>query len=71
MPDAANDGTRVTRRVFGPGTGGAEVVLFVVEGGGHTWPGQPAPLALMGQSTLDVSANDLMWEFFKRFAIGK
>lgn len=71
LPDAANDGTRVTRRVFGPGTGGAEVVLFVVEGGGHTWPGQPAPLALMGQSTLDVSANDLMWEFFKRFAIGK
>jgi polyhydroxybutyrate depolymerase len=69
MADVEDDGTRVTRRVYGPGAEGAEVVLFVIEGGGHTWPGQESPLALMGKSTLDVSANDLIWEFFKKHAL--
>jgi polyhydroxybutyrate depolymerase len=69
MPDAENDGTRVKRRVYGPGADGAEVVLFVIEGGGHTWPGQKSPLALMGISTLDISANDLIWEFFKKHSL--
>jgi polyhydroxybutyrate depolymerase len=69
MPDVEDDGTRVKRCVYGPGTNGAEVVLFVIEGGGHTWPGQKSPLALMGASTLDISANDLIWEFFKRHAL--
>jgi polyhydroxybutyrate depolymerase len=71
LPDAADDGTRVTRKVFGPGTGGAEVVLFVVEGGGHTWPGEKSPLALVGRSTADISANDLIWEFFQKHALNK
>jgi polyhydroxybutyrate depolymerase len=66
LPDVEDDGTRVKRKVYGPGTDGAEVVLFVIEGGGHTWPGQKSPLALIGRSTLDISANDLMWEFFKK-----
>jgi polyhydroxybutyrate depolymerase len=69
MPDVEDDGTRVKRRVYGPGANGAEVVLFVIEGGGHTWPGQKSPLALMGASTLDISANDLIWEFFKRHSL--
>ena len=62
----AGDPMPVTRKVYGGGKGGAEVVLVVVEGGGHTWPGQPSPTALVGRSTLAVSANDLMWEFFQR-----
>jgi polyhydroxybutyrate depolymerase len=71
LPDAADDGTRVTRKVFGPGTNGAEVVLYLIEGGGHTWPGQKSPLALVGKSTADISANDLIWEFFQKHALQK
>ena len=36
-------------------------------GGGHTWPGRdPVVQSLLGKSTKSISANDLMWEFFKR-----
>jgi polyhydroxybutyrate depolymerase len=60
------DGLRVTRRAYGPGRDGSEVVLVVIECGGHTWPGKKPTAAVLGRSTLSISANDLMWEFFRR-----
>lgn len=69
LPDRHDDQTRVRRKVYGPGIDGAEVVLYIVEGGGHTWPGKKSPLALIGRSTLDISANEVIWEFFKKHAI--
>ena len=65
-PDTVGDGTRVTRRTYGPGRDGAEVILFVIEGGGHTWPGRDATRRFLGTATKDISANDLIWEFFER-----
>ena len=64
-PDKAADGTTVTRTTYGQGKDGAEVVLIVIDGGGHTWPGREPRLAALGISTRDISANDLMWEFFE------
>lgn len=61
-----HEDTSVTRKSYGSGTAGAEVILFEIAGGGHTWPGQPSPLKLLGHSTQDISANDLIWEFFER-----
>jgi polyhydroxybutyrate depolymerase len=66
LPDTANDGTTVTRQTYGGGRGGAEVVLVVIEGGGHTWPGRQPPLPVLGKSTRNVSANDLLWAFFEK-----
>ncbi len=66
LPDVAEDGTTVERRTWGPGTDGAEVILYVVSGGGHTWPGRERPIKFLGKSTRDISANDLIWEFFER-----
>ena len=66
LENLVDDGTTVRRKVFGPGKEGSEVILYVVEGGGHTWPGQDPRLRLLGKSTRDVSANDLMWEFFQK-----
>jgi polyhydroxybutyrate depolymerase len=66
LPDRAADGTTVLRTTYGAGRDGAEVVLIVIEGGGHTWPGREPRLASLGKSTRDISANDLMWEFFQR-----
>ncbi|CAE8591556.1 unnamed protein product, partial [Polarella glacialis] len=46
---------------------GAEVQLVKLEGNGHTWPGEkrpPASEAQVGPSTDDVSANEMMWDFF-------
>ncbi len=65
LPDRTGDGTKVTRTTYRGDAAGAEVVLVTVEGGGHTWPGRPGSAAL-GRSTRDVSANDLIWEFFER-----
>ena len=66
LPDTTDDGTTVTRTTYGQGKDGAEVVLVVVEGGGHTWPGREPRLASLGKTTRDISANDLMWDFFQR-----
>lgn len=60
------DGTLVRRRDSLPGRDGAEVVLIDIEGGGHTWPGQPNLLVILGKTTRDISANDLMWDFFQK-----
>jgi polyhydroxybutyrate depolymerase len=60
------DEMRVTRETYGGGKNGSEVVLIVIEGGGHTWPGQQPPVAFIGKSAMNISANDLIWEFFKK-----
>ena len=60
------DEMKVTRKTYGGGKEGAEVVLIVIEEGGHTWPGMTPPAAFMGKSAMNISANDLMWEFFKK-----
>ena len=66
LPDAADDGMRVTQKVWSRGTGGAEVVLYEIENGGHTWPGRKPVSDILGDATMDISANDLMWEFFAK-----
>jgi len=66
LPDAVEDGTTVTLTTYGSGKEGTEVVLVKIEGGGHTWPGREPPRRILGRSTRDISANDLMWEFFQR-----
>jgi polyhydroxybutyrate depolymerase len=65
LPDVANDKMKVTRKAWSGGKDGSEVVLIEIEGGSHAWPGQKPIVSLLGESTMDVSANDLMWEFFE------
>jgi polyhydroxybutyrate depolymerase len=69
LPDKAEDGMKCTRKTWGGGRDGSEVVLIEIENGGHTWPGMEPPVAMLGQSTKDISANDLMWEFFQKHAL--
>jgi polyhydroxybutyrate depolymerase len=44
-------------------TGGAEVTLCTVRGGGHTWPGG-MPVPALGFTSNAISATDRMWDFF-------
>ncbi len=64
MPDVANDGTTVIRYTYSSPNDPQAVVLYKIVGGGHTWPGQPSHERVLGPTTMDISANDLMWEFF-------
>ncbi|QDU22337.1 extracellular catalytic domain type 1 short-chain-length polyhydroxyalkanoate depolymerase [Urbifossiella limnaea] len=69
LPDAdPDDGCKVKRKTFAGGTGGAEVVVYTVEGGGHNWFGRPSLGGLTGRSTTDVDVNGRMWEFFQKHA---
>jgi polyhydroxybutyrate depolymerase len=45
----------------------AVVQQYVVNGGGHTWPGgNAAAFPGAGVTTQEISANDLMWSFFEQ-----
>ncbi|MDP7014416.1 MAG: hypothetical protein QGG36_01310, partial [Pirellulaceae bacterium] len=65
-PDRANDGTTIVRKVYGEGRNGSEVVLIEIHGGGHTWPGQRTRVRFLGKTTMNISANKTMWEFFQK-----
>ncbi len=65
LPNTADDGTTVKKEVYGPGKEGVEVILYTIDGGGHTWPGRDWPVPRLGKTTQDISANDLIWEFFQ------
>ncbi len=56
---------KVTRESFGGCRNGADVVLLVVEGGGHTWPGAAIEIGSPGATTQDISAAEEIWKFFE------
>lgn len=69
MPDVdQNDGTRVKFAQFSGGKRNTEVAIFGIDGGGHTWPGSTAnaPVNVVGNTSNDINATQLMWEFFQR-----
>ncbi len=44
----------------------AEVILYSIVGGGHTWPGDTSDLyESLGYTTQQIDATRLMWQFFK------
>jgi polyhydroxybutyrate depolymerase len=50
-------------------SGGTQVELYALTGEGHEWPGGPkmpsAITSVLGPQTDAVSANALMWAFFR------
>lgn len=64
---AKKDKVKVTRKEYKNGK--APVVLYVVDRGGHTWPGRPLPPLMFGITAMNISANEVMWEFFKKHAL--
>jgi polyhydroxybutyrate depolymerase len=43
---------------------GGDTVLYIVDGGGHTWPGAPDDSGGVGPTTHEIDASALMWAFF-------
>jgi poly(3-hydroxybutyrate) depolymerase len=44
----------------------ADMTLYGIYFGGHTWPGHPLdPSLQLGQTTNDIDATALTWEFFE------
>lgn len=60
------DGTRVRREEYAPCQEAAAVVLYAVEGGGHSWPGTTrVARPLNGRVSRDINATDVIWTFFE------
>jgi polyhydroxybutyrate depolymerase len=45
---------------------GEDVVYYLINGGGHTWPGAEGmmPAEFFGPTNLDFNASETIWEFF-------
>ena len=56
----------IERLVWGPGRARSEVVLYRVDGGGHTWPGRTPDSFFLGPSARSLDANAIIWAFFRR-----
>lgn len=55
----------VTRRAYTRCAHGADVVLYTIENGGHTWPGGgPQPAWFAGVTDRSIDASRIMWRFF-------
>jgi polyhydroxybutyrate depolymerase len=61
----------VTRIAY-PGCDAAPVVLYRIEGGGHTWPaGGHIAEWFVGTTTPSINASELMWKFYEDHPLRK
>ncbi len=69
LPDIDKaDGSRVWMEQYINSETGAEVILYGIEGGGHTWPNgyQYLPEEIIGKTNRDIDACEVIWAFFQR-----
>jgi polyhydroxybutyrate depolymerase len=63
-------GSEVRRQTWTGCGGSSSVVFYIVDGGGHTWPGAIAVPGL-GLTTQQVKASETIWEFFKAHPLAR
>lgn len=57
----------VTRLEYTNCADDAAVVLYTVQGGGHSWPGgKPLPAWIVGPTSRSIDATSQMWAFFRQ-----
>jgi polyhydroxybutyrate depolymerase len=55
----------VTRQIFKPAEGGADMVAYTLVRGNHMWAGGKIMPGKTMEPVQDLSATDVMWDFFK------
>ncbi len=60
------DGTKVRRDLFTGCKHNADVAVYSITNGGHTWPGgwQYAAESFVGKTTRDINGSEIIWDFF-------
>ena len=63
-PRHTGDPTRIQRITYSGGA--APVILYRIEGGGHTWPNaaQYLPVRIVGRVSRQIDACSVIWDFF-------
>lgn len=67
LPDLKDDGTTVEVTKYSDCKERGALVLYTINGGGHTWPGGKQYLGerLIGKTSRDIVACNIIWDFFK------
>ncbi len=67
-PEVADIGGGVIRESYSSCRKGTMVILYRVEGGGHTWPGgyQYLPKKAIGETNRSWDASQAIWDFFMK-----
>jgi polyhydroxybutyrate depolymerase len=69
LPDVVDDGTQAWTEDYPDCAGGAELMLFGIEGGGHTWPGAPGPFPdWTGPISREIGSAEIV-EFLSRHSL--
>ncbi len=67
LPDIADDGTTIVETKYSNINNGSEVISYVIENGGHTWPGAADGFDFfLGNTSQDMDAKQVIWDFFER-----
>ena len=68
-PIKDDDPTRIKRTSWTDGIDGTAVILYTVEGGGHTWPGghQYFPEEFIGLSSQQMDGSAAIWKDFEEY----
>lgn len=71
LPNTAhNRGMQVEISRYSPCSGGSEVMLVTVKGGGHSWPGGASGNVKEYQGNVSrINASKAIWNFFQRHAL--
>lgn len=70
LPDSTADGTTVSLTRYPGCAAGAEVRLYRINNGGHTWPGglaQYQPASLVGTTSTDIKATTEIWNVVRSY----
>ena len=68
LPDLdTEDGTQVQLDTYAGCDGDVSVLMYTIEGGGHTIPGgtQYVPKIVIGRVSHDIHAAEAIWDFFE------
>lgn len=73
LPDKSTiDNSMVTVYEYTNGSCNSKVKFYKINGGGHTWPGvKLTKQSARGETNLDISAGEELWNFFKQFELCK
>ncbi|MCZ6858385.1 MAG: hypothetical protein O7F70_10325 [Gemmatimonadetes bacterium] len=66
LPDTEDDGTTVVRDTYN----GCDLILYTIEGGGHTWPGASVAFdPSFGVMSREINASEVIVEFMLRHTL--
>ena len=54
----------IIKEIYSGGKKGAEIVLYTIQDGNHRWPGDKSNAWFQGRANAEISATQLIWEFF-------